>query len=171
MRNQSNPLVSVIQYIVPPLLLWVSGFFFAMLWFMLMADTRASGITAEVIPADILDSIRTFYRVIFGPMTWFVKIVFALGLLSMTLQLFIKAIPWYIRVPVFITNAPPIFMAALYIIPMTDKFILNIATPEIQSQYARTIHNAHIIAASCVALMIVLQLITVIRLRRQTDIT
>src|SRR5215813_2969564 len=167
MKNQPNPIMSVIQNIIPALLLWVSGFFFAMLWFMLMADTRASGITSDVIPADILDSIRTFYLVIFGPMTWFIKIVFALGLLSMTLQLFIKTIPLFIRVLVFITNAPPIFMAALYIIPMVDKFILNTATPEIQSQYARTVLNAHILATSCVALMIILQLITVIRLHRQ----
>ena len=171
MKNQSNPARSAIQYVVPALLLWVSGFFFAMLWFMLMADTRASGITTDVIPADILDSIRTFYQVIFGPMTWLVKIVFGLGLLTMTLQLTITAIPWYVRFPVFITNAPPIFMAAFYIIPMTDRFITNTASLEVQSQYVRTIHTAHIIAASCVALMIVLQLITVIRLRRQADLS
>jgi uncharacterized membrane protein YcgQ (UPF0703/DUF1980 family) len=152
---------------VPALLLWVSGFFFAMLWFMLMADTRANGITAPVIPADILDSIRTFYIVIFGPMTWFVKIVFALGLLCMILQLFIPEIPRAIRWIVFLTNAPPIFMAALYIIPMVDRFITNTESLEVQSQYVRTVLNAHLLAASCVALMIVLQLFIVMRLRRE----
>jgi hypothetical protein len=169
MKNHPNPVMSAIQSIVPQLLLWVSGFFFAMLWFMLMADTRASQVTTDVIPADILDSIKTFYQVIFGPMTWLVKIVFLLGLLAMTLQLMITAIPWFIRFAVFVTNAPPIFMAAFYIIPLTDRFITNTATPEIQSQYARTIHTAHIIAASCVALMIVLQLVTVIRLQRKAE--
>lgn len=100
-------------------------------------------------------------------MTWLVKIFILLMLLSMTLQLTITAIPWYIRYLIFITNAPPVFMAVFYIIPLTDRFILNAATPEVQSQMARTIHTAHIISVTCVALMIVVQLITVIRLQRQ----
>jgi len=166
---KNNPIKSLIQNFVPPLLLWVSGFFLAMLWFMLMADTRASGITADAIPADILVSIRTFYTVIFGPMTWFVKIVFALGLLSMTLQLTITAIPWYIRWTVFLTNAPPIFMAALYVIPLVDRLITNTDTLEVQSQMALTVYNGHLLAATCVALMIVLQLIIVIKFQRQAD--
>jgi hypothetical protein len=100
-------------------------------------------------------------------MTWFVKIVFALGLLTMTLQLTITAIPWYIRWIVFLTNAPPIFMAALYIIPLVDQLITNTDTPAVQSQMARTVYNAHILAAVCVAVMIILQLITVVRLQKQ----
>jgi hypothetical protein len=139
-----------------------------MLWFTLMADTLASGITSAVIPPEILSQIITFYTVIFGPMTWLVKIFILLMLSSMTLQLTIKTIPWYIRWLIFITNAPPVFLAVFYIIPLTDKFILNTATPEIQSQYARTIHSAHILSVSCVALMVVLQLIMVIR--QQKDI-
>ena len=169
MKNFLNPVMSAVRSIVPPLLLCCSGFIFAMLWFTLMADTRASGITTDVIPASILSSIITFYQVIFGPMTWLVKIFILLMLLSMTLQLVIKDIPWYIRYLIFITNAPPVFMAVLYIIPLTDRFILNAATPEVQSQMARTIHSAHILSASCVALMIVLQLITVIRLQRRAE--
>ena len=167
MRN--SPIKSLIQAIIPPLLLWVSGFFFAMLWFMLMADTLPSGITSDVIPAPILSSIITFYTVIFGPMTWFVKIVFTRGLLSMILQLTITAIPWYIRWIVFLTNAPPIFMAMLYIIPLVDRLIANTDTPEIQSQMVHTVYNAHLLAASCVALMIVLQLIIIIKFHRQAE--
>ena len=164
MQNRSNPVTSAIRNIVPPLLLWVSGFFFAMLWFMLMADTLARGTTS--VPAPILSSIITFYTVIFGPMTWFVKIVFALGLLSMILQLTITDIPWYIRWIVFLTNAPPIFMAALYIIPLVDRLIADTNTPEVQSQMVHTVYNAHMIAATCVALMIVLQIIIIVRLQR-----
>jgi hypothetical protein len=141
-----------------------------MLWFTLMADTRGAGYTADTIPAPILASIMTFYQVIFGPMTWLVKIVILLMLLSMTLQLTITAIPWYIRFVIFITNAPPVVMAVSYIIPLTDKFILNADTLEIQSRYANTILDAHILSASCVALMVVLQLITVIRLQRQASL-
>jgi hypothetical protein len=160
---------AAIQYLVPPLLLWVSGFFFSMLWFMLMADTLAVKSTTEVLPAATLAAIINFYTVIFGPMTWFVKIVFALGLLTMTLQLTIKAIPWYIRWIVFITNAPPIFMAALYIIPLVDHLITNADTPEVQSQMVHTVYNAHILAASCVLLMIVLQIFINIHLRRLAE--
>ena len=169
MNHYSKPVMSVIRSIIPLLLLWISGFFFAMLWFMLMADTRAAGLTTQVVPAPILSSIITFYTVIFGPMTWLIKIVFALGLLAMILQLAISAIPWYIRWTVFLTNAPPIFMAALYIIPLVDRLITNTDTPEIQSQMVRTVYTAHVIAATCVVLMIVLQSITLIKLQRQTE--
>ena len=159
-------LTTIIRYVVPPLLLCSASFILCMLWFTLMADSRVAGITATVIPADVLEPIITFYRVIFGPMTWLVKIFILLMLLSMTLQLTIKAIPWYIRYFIFITNAPPVFMAVFHIIPLTDRFITNTASPEMQSQFARTIHTAHIISVSCVAMMVVLQLLTVIRLQR-----
>lgn len=159
-------LPSLIRSVVPSLLLCSAGFIFSMLWFTLMADSRAAGITTEVIPADVLEPIITFYQVIFGPMTWLVKIFILVMLLSMTLQLAIKAIPWYIRYFIFITNAPPVFMAVFYIIPLTDRFITKTASPEMQSQFARTIHTAHLISVSCVAMMLVLQLITVIRLQK-----
>lgn len=157
---------STIQTVVPVLLLWVSGFFFAMLWFMLMADSRGADASSSILSEEVLAPIRTFYMVIFGPMTWLVKIVFGLGLLCMSLQLTIQVIPWYVRWAVFITNAPPILMAALYIIPMVNRLISNTASLEVQSEYVRTIHNAHILAASCVAFMIVTQTIVLIRLQR-----
>lgn len=138
-------------------------------WFLLMADSLASGVTSEVIPAPILSSIIAYYTVVFGPMTWMIKIFILLMLLTMTLQLVIKDIPWYIRYLIFLTNAPLIFNGVFHIIPLADKFIQNTATPEIQSQYARTIHSAHVVSLYGVALMIVLQLITVIRLQRQAE--
>ena len=170
MKKYPASAMSVIQSIVPPMLLWVSGFFFSMLWFMLMADTLAAGKNMSgTLPAPVLLSIITFYTVIFGPMTWLVKIVFALALLSMTLQLTIKAIPWYIRWVVFITNVPPVFMAAFYIIPLVDRLITNTDAPEVQSQMAHTVYNAHVIAATCVALMIALQVFIIIHLQRQAE--
>lgn len=165
-----NPLKSATRYTVPPLLLSSASFIFCMHWFLLMADTLASGITSEVIPAPILSSIIAFYSVVFGPMTWMIKIFILLMLLSMTLQLTIKDIPWYIRYLIFITNAPLVFNGVFYIIPLVDRFILNTATPEMQSQFARTIHSAHVISAYCAALMIVLQLIAVIQLQRKAGI-
>lgn len=116
-------------------------------WFLLMADSLASGITADVIPASILSSISAYYTVVFGPMTWMIKIFILLMLLSMTLQLFIKDIPWVIRYLTFLTNAPLVFNGVLHIIPLADQFILNTATPEVRSQYARTIHETHVTSA------------------------
>ncbi len=134
-----------------------------------MADSLASGVTSAVIPAPILSSISAYYTVVFGPMTWLIKIVILTMLLTMTLQLTIKEIPWYIRYLIFITNAPLVFYGVLYIIPMADRFITNAATPEIQSQFARTIHSAHAISAYGTALMIALQLIVIILLQRQAE--
>lgn len=169
MKNNQNPITSTIRYIVPPLLLCSASFVMGMHWFLLMADTLASGITSEVIPAPILSSISAYYTVVFGPMTWLIKIFILLMLLTMTLQLTIKSIPAYLRWIIFITNAPLVFNGVFHIIPMADRFITNTATPEIQSQYARTIHGAHVISAYAVALMIVLQVIIIIQQQRQAE--
>ena len=158
-----------IQYIVPPLLLCSASFIFCMHWFLLMADTLASGVTTEVIPTPILLSISAYYTVVFGSMTWLIKIFILLMLSTMTLQLTIKSIPWYLRWIIFITNAPLVFNGVFRIIPMADKFITNTATPEIQSQYARTIHGAHVISAYATLLMIVLQVIILIQQQRQAE--
>ena len=169
MKNNQNPVMSAIRTIVPPLLLVSASFIMCMHWFLLMADTLASGITSEVIPAPVLSSISAYYAVVFGPMTWLIKVVILLMLVTMTLQLVIKAIPWYLSWTIFITNAPLVINGVFHIIPMADRFITNTATPEIQSQYARTIHSAHVISAYGTALMIVLQLIVIIRMQRQAE--
>ena len=98
-----------------------------------------------------------------------IKVFILLMLLTMTLQLFIREVPRYLSWTIFITNAPLVFNGVFKIIPMADRFILNTATPEIQSQYARTIHSAHVISAYGAVLMIVLQLIVIIRLQRQAE--
>jgi hypothetical protein len=138
-------------------------------WFLLMADTLASGITSGVIPAPVLSSIIAYYTVVFGSMTWLIKVFILLMLLSMTIQLTIKEIPWYIRYTIFITNAPLVFNGVFHIIPLADQFILNTATPEMQSQFARTIHNAHVLSAYGTVLMIVLQVIAMANLQKQAE--
>ncbi len=50
-----------------------------------------------------------------------------------------------------------------------DRFILNTAIPEMQSQFARTIHTTHVVSAYAAVLVIVLQLIAIIRLQRQAE--
>lgn len=169
MKNRANPFISAIRYIVPPLLLVSSGFILCMHWFLLMADTHVEGITSDVIPESILAIIRNYYTVVFGPMTWLIKVFILLMLLTMTLQLFIREISGYLRWLIFLTNTPLVFQGVFRIIPMVDQFILNIDTPLVQSQMARTVHNAHVLSAWGVAFMIVLQLIVIIQLQRKTD--
>ena len=160
---------SLNRYIVPPLLLVSSGFIFSMHWFLLMADTKVSGIPTDVIPASIISTIIGYYTVIFGPMTWLVKIFILLMLLTMTLQLFIPEIPWYLRWIIFLTNAPLVFNGVFHIIPLVDHLILNTDTPEVQSQIVRTVHDAHVLSAWGVLLMIILQLVIIFQLQRKAD--
>jgi hypothetical protein len=169
MKNTSNPVMSVIRTIVPPLLLVSSGFILCMHWFLLMADRHVEGITSPVIPADVISLIMSYYAVVFGPMTWLIKVFILTMFLTMTLQLFIREIPWYLRWVIFLTNAPLVVQGVFRIIPMVDHLLLNTDTPEVQSQIVRTVHNAHVMSAWAVALMIVLQLIVIILLQRQTQ--
>jgi len=168
-RKFLDPIMTAIRYIVPPLALCTASLIFCMHWFLLMADSLVSGVSSDVIPSPILSSMSAYYRVVFGPMVWMIKVFILLFLLAMTLQLTIKAIPWYLKWTVFITNAPLVFNGVFNIIPMADRFITNTATPQIQSEYARTIHSAHVISAYAVALMIFLQLAILILLQRQAE--
>ena len=165
MKNQTNPVMSAIRSVVPPVLLCSASFIFAMHWFLLMADTHVSGITSAVVPASVITTIMDYYKVVFGPMTWLIKIFILVMLLSMTLQLFIREIPWYLRWLVFLTNAPLVFNGVFHIIPLVDHFILNTDSPEVQSQIVRTVHDAHVISAYAAVLMIILQLIIIIRMQ------
>lgn len=169
MKNTLNPIASAIRYIVPPLLLISASFILGMHWFLLMADRLTEGITAEVIPAPVLDSIRAYYTIVFGPMTWLIKIMILTLFLTMTLQLFIKAIPWYLRWIIFIIHAPLVLNGVFYIIPMVDKFITNTASLAIQSGYVRTTHDAHVISLYSIIVVIVLQIIVLIRLQKQAE--
>jgi len=169
MKKYLDPVMSAVRYIVPPLLLLSFGFILCMHWFLLMADTLASGITTEIIPASVIATIMAFYTVVFGPMTWLIKVFILLMFLTMTLQLFIREIPLYLKWPIFLLNAPLIFNGVFRIIPLVDQFILNTDTPEVQSQMVRTVHDAHMLSAYGTALMIVLQLIVIIRLQRRSE--
>jgi len=169
MKNIFNPVLPVVRAIVPPLLLVSSGFILSMHWFLLMADTHVAGIPSPVIPAETISLIIGYYTVVFGPMTWLIKIIILTMLLTMTLQLFIREIPWYLRWTIFLTNAPLVFQGVFRIIPMVDQLILKTDTPEVQSQIVRTVHDAHVLSAWGVALMIALQLVVIILLQRQSN--
>lgn len=169
MKNIFIPIMKVIRYIVPPLLLCSASFILCMHWFLLMADSLVAGVTSDVVPASILSTIIGYYTVVFGPMTWLIKVMILVMFLSMTLQLTIRDIPWYIRYVIFLTHAPLTLNGIFYIIPLVDKLILNTATPEIQSQYVRAIHNAHTISLYGAVLTIVLQIIAIIILQRKAE--
>ena len=70
---------------------------------------------------------------------------------------------------VFLTNAPLVINGVFHIIPLADRFITNTATPEMQSQFARTIHTAHVVSAYGAVLMIVLQIFVIIHLQRLAE--
>lgn len=169
MKKILTPILSVIRTIVPPLLLTSASFILSMHWFLLMADSLVDKATTEIVPAPIISTIIGYYTVVFGPMTWLIKLMILTMFLSMTLQLTIRDIPWYVRYTIFLTHAPLTLNGIFYIIPMVDKLILNNATPEIQSQYVRTIHNAHTLSFYGAVLMIVLQIIAIIILQKKAE--
>jgi hypothetical protein len=164
-----NHLGSFLRDIVPPLLLLSAGFIFCMHWFLLMADTKVAGITTDIVPASIISTIIAYYSVIFGPMTWLVKVVILSLFVTIIVQLFIREIPWYLSWAIAITNLPLIILGVFKIIPLVDHFILNTDSIEVQSQIVRTVHDAHVLSAYGTAFMILLQLIVIIRMQRQRN--
>lgn len=138
-------------------------------WFLLMADSLVSAFTTDVIPTEIRSTIIAYYTVVFGDMTWLIKAVILLFLLTMTVQLFIRPIPKLLSGTIFIIHAPLIFQGVFYIIPLVDELILNLQTPEVQSQVMRTVHNAHVLSAYSAVAVIVLELWIIIRLQKQAE--
>jgi hypothetical protein len=169
MKNTAARIQSILRLTVPSLLLFSASFIFCMHWFLLMADSLVSGAKAEVIPAEIRSTIIGYYTVIFGDMTWLIKVVILLFLLAMTVQLFIRDIPKLLSGTIFIIHAPLIFQGVFRIIPMVDELILNLQTPEVQSQVMRTVHNAHVISAYSAAVVIVLEVLVISGLQRQAE--
>ena len=161
---------STFRAVVPSLFLLSTGFILCMHWFLLMADSLTEGVTAEIIPVNLIARIMTYYTIVFGPLTWLVKVFILLMLLTVTLQLFIREIPWYLKWPIFLIKVPLIFNGVLRIIPLVDQFILNTDTPEVQSQMVRTVHDAHVLSAWGTLLVIVLQLIVMVLLMRCGEI-
>src|SRR6266511_5681376 len=106
MKDNAASIQSVLRSIVPPLLLFSASFIFCMHWFLLMADTLVSGIGTEVIPAEIRSTIIGYYTVVFGDMTWLIKVVILLLFLTMTVQLFIREVPKVLSWTIFIIHAP-----------------------------------------------------------------
>lgn len=131
-----------------------------------MADTLASGTGTGVIPAEIRSSIIAYYTVVFGDMTWLIKIVILLLLATMTIQLFLREVPKVLSWTIFILHAPLIFQGVFRIIPLVDELILNTQTPEVQSHVLRTVHNAHVISTYSAAVMIVLQIVVLVLLQK-----
>lgn len=166
MKNISK---SILRPIVPPLLLVSSGFILCMHWFLLMADNQSAGITAEVIPAPVIASIMAYYSVIFGPMTWLIKVFILLMFVTILLQLFIRDIPRVLSWAVALTNIPLIINGVFHIIPLVDHFLLNTDTPEVQSQIVRTVQISHVVSAYGTAFMILMQLIIIYRLTQQSE--
>jgi hypothetical protein len=166
MKTSPNP---ILRSIVPPLLLLSLGFILCMHWFLLMADSLVSGITSEIVPPDVISTIMAYYTVVFGPMTWLVKLFILLMFVTTALQLFIREVPWFLKWPIFVINVPLIFQGVFRIIPMVGRFILNADTAETQSQMARTAHDAHVLSAYGTAALIVLQLIVVVLLMTSKD--
>lgn len=166
MKNISK---SILRPIVPPLLLVSSGFILCMHWFLLMADNQSAGITADVIPAPVIASIMAYYSVIFGPMTWLIKVFILLMFVTILLQLFIRDIPRVLSWAVALTNIPLIINGVFHIIPLVDHFLLNTDTPEVQSQIVRTVQISHVVSAYGTAFMILMQLIIIYRLMQQSE--
>ncbi len=166
MKNNTPSKQSILRYVVPPLLLCSASFVFYMHWFLLMADSLTSGSTSAVISDEIRSTIIAYYTVVFGEMTWMIKVMILLLLATMTIQLFIREVPRVLSGTIFLVHAPLIFPGVFRIIPMVDQLILNTQSPEVQSQVVRTVHNAHVISAYSAALVIVLQIIILIRLHK-----
>lgn len=169
MKTILNSALAVNRYLVPPLLLCAATYIFCMHWFLLMADSLVAGITTETIPAPVLSTIIAYYTVIFGPMTWMIKLFILLFFACLTLQLLIKEIPWYVRWLAFLTNVPLILNGVFFIIPSVDRLILNTETAKVESQVVRAVHNAHLISLFAAGLVIVLQIIMIIRMQRQPE--
>lgn len=168
MQNNASLKRSIPGLIVPPQLLFTANFISCMHWFLIMADTLASGTPTGVIPDEIRSTIIAYHTVALADMTWRIKIVILLLLVIMAIQHSLHDVPKLLSGTILVSHAPSIFQGVFRIIPMVDGLILNKQSPQVQSEIPRTVHNAHVISAYIAAMMIMLEIAVIILLQSKS---
>jgi len=138
-----------------------AGFLLAVLWFDLMFDVQITRHRATQIPESVLASVAGYYRRVTTtahPMNRLVAVVMLATLGVITAQIVRGDRPHWVGWASLPLAGGPIVLAALRTVPSAVRLGGRGDSPGIQGQLARSILRDHVLCASGISALIVIQL-------------
>jgi len=152
---------------VSVVLIGLSGFLAAVLWFDLMFDVQVLGYRGESLPDEVLASIAGYYRRVTIealPMQYLVGVVMLLSVVGAAVQLRFGAISQVVRYGALVSAVLPVALVLLRILPDAQRLAMRGDALEIQSALARSILLGHVFCLASILAFCALQVVAVSRL-------
>ena len=143
-----------------------AGFLLAVLWFDLMFDVQTRHHDDEILPADVLDSIATYYKRVTTdafPMNRLVAAAMLVNLGAIIAEIVTASVPWWIAWGSLAISGSGIVPSLLRTVPNAVRLGSRVDPPERQSALARSIYRAHVSAFARMSAVLALQLSVVWR--------
>ncbi|MFI4975677.1 MAG: hypothetical protein ACHP84_14145 [Caulobacterales bacterium] len=134
----------------------------AVLWFDLMFDVQTRGHAGEILPAEVLASIRAYYRRVTTdarPMGGLVRVVMLLTVAAIVAEIVLQQGRGWAAWVSLAAAASAIGLAVARTIPNASRLAGGADGPELQSSLARLILRDHLYCLAAIALLVTLQLV------------
>ncbi len=138
-----------------------AGFLLAVLWFDLMFDVQTLRVQANPLPEAVLASIAGYYRRVTTtarPMNRLIALTMLATLTAIVVQLIEGSGRRWVSVGSLVLAAAAIGLAAAHTVPSAVRLGARSDSAEDQSALARAVCRDHLLCASWIALVLVLQL-------------
>jgi len=143
-----------------------AGFLLAVLWFDLMHDVQARGHAASELPESVLASIAGYYaRVTTGarPMNRLVMVAMLGTIVGIVVEAANGLDPVWLPWVSLLLAVVPIALASRRTVPAAVRLGTRRDDAGEQSRLARTILGDHVVAFTCIAVLLVVQLASAAR--------
>jgi ER membrane protein SH3 len=137
------------------------GFLLAVLWFDLMFDVQVIGHGSDQLPEPVVASIAAYYRRVTTaarPMNRLIAAVMLATLTGIAIEIARADAETWAPWASLALALPPIALAAVHTVPSAVSLGARVDTPERQSELARAICRDHLICASAIAGLLIVQL-------------
>jgi hypothetical protein len=134
----------------------------AVLWFDLMFDVQTRGHAGEILPAEVLASIRAYYRRVTTdarPMGGLVRVVMLLTVAAIVAEIVLQQGRGWAAWVSLAAAASAIGLAVARTIPNASRLAGGADGPELQSRLARLILRDHLCCLAAIALLVTVQLV------------
>jgi hypothetical protein len=138
-----------------------AGFLTAVLWFDLMFDVQVRKHAGDILPDDVLASIRTYYRRVTTdatPMNRLISVAMLTTLAAIGLEIVRGAAPLWFSLPSFAAALSAIGLAAVRTVGNAVRLGGAADAVTIQTQLARAIYRDHVYCLTAMTTVVVLQL-------------
>ena len=142
-----------------------AAFLVAVLWFDLMFDVQTRRHTDDLLPPEVLASIRGYYRRVTteaAPMSRLITVVMGLTVVSIIAGIAQGVAPWWIGPISLAAAVSGIGLAAVRTVPNAVRLGRGADPLEVQSRLARSVYRDHLFCLSVMVLVVALELVDAI---------